>query len=214
MTMKLIQKCFLKGFREFEIVDDVVFVRVKSLFKEEKLAVDLSTLDPEPVINGPELAFFSLYKGRPVISLLLNKPNTEEFDSFIDTLKKKIGGEDNSFVITGAVSSEAARSEALARNVHEEPPAFPESNNTQEKTGFEPVNTERLDEDITMLKTYLIEDRFKPLIGSLESLRAEPQNEVAFHKIRGIFDDLGIYQGAVLTYAPYLKVRLSKFVDL
>ena len=35
--MKLIQKDLLKGTREFEIVDDVVNVRIKKPFKEEKL---------------------------------------------------------------------------------------------------------------------------------------------------------------------------------
>ncbi|MDX2507229.1 MAG: hypothetical protein QNL62_22520 [Gammaproteobacteria bacterium] len=213
MTMKLLQKRFLKGTREFEIIDDAIFVRIKSLFKEEKLTVDLSTLDPEPVINGSELAFFSPYKGRPVLSLLLNKPNTEEFNTFIDTLKQKIMGEDNTFASVEAVSPETTRS-ALARNVYEEPPAFQGSDDTREKSSFEPVNVERLDDDITMLRTYLDEDGFKPLLDSLETLKAEPQNEAAFQKMRDAFNDLGIYQGAVLTYAPYLNVLLSKFVNL
>ena len=208
MTMKLVQKRFLKDTREFEIVDDTVFVRIKSLFKEEKLTVDLSMLDPEPVNNGSELAFFSQYKGRPVLSLLLNKPNTEEFNAFIATLKQKIMGEDNTFASVEAVSPETARS-ALARNVYEEPPEFQGSDNTREKSSFEPVNVERLDDDIRMLKTYLDENDFKPLLDSLETLKAEPQNEAAFQKTMDTFNDLGISQGAVLTYAPYLKVLLS-----
>ena len=60
MTMKLIQKRFLKGTREFEILDeDAVYVRIKGLLKEEKLTVSLSMLNPEPVVNGSELEFYS-----------------------------------------------------------------------------------------------------------------------------------------------------------
>ena len=212
MTMKLVQKRFLKGTREFEIIDDAVFVRIKSLFKEEKLTVGLSTLDPEPVINGSELEFYSNYKGRPVLSLLLNKPNAEEFNTFIDTLKKEITGEDNTFASVEDDSSVTKRSEALARNVYEEPPEFEESVDTREKMSVQPVNTERLDSDITMLKTYLDEDDIKLLLDSLETLKAEPEDEAAYQKMLDAFNDLGIQQGAVLTYAPYLKVLLSKSI--
>ena len=213
MTMKLVQNVFLKGIREFEIADDLIFVRIKSLFKEEKLTINLSTLDPEPVINDSELEFFSPHKGRPIFSLLLNKPNTEVFNAFVDTLKNKITGEDNSIPSDAAVSPETARS-ALARNVYEEPPEFVESDETREKMSFQPVNAERLDDDISMLKTYLDENSIKPLIDSLETLKAEPQNEAAFKKMMDAFNDLGIYQGAVLTYASYLKVLLSKYAWL
>ena len=210
--MKLVQKRFLKGTREFEIVDDAVYVRIKSLFKEEKLTVDLSTLDPEPVINGSELAFFSPHKGRAVFSLLLNNPNAEKFNAFVDTLKQKITGEDNSIASVEAVSPETAQS-ALARNVYEEPPEFVESDNTHKAIDFQPVNTERLGTDITMLKNYLDEDDIKPLLDSLETLKAEPQNEAAFQKMMDAFNDLGINQGAVLTYATYLKILVSKYVS-
>ncbi|WP_126455811.1 hypothetical protein [Sulfuriflexus mobilis] len=205
--MKLVQKRFLKGSREFEIVDDTVYVRIKSLFKEQKLTVDLSTLDPEPVINGSELAFYSPHKGRPVFSLLLNNPNAEKFNAFVDALKQKITGEDSA----ETVSPETAQS-ALARNVYEEPPEFVESDNAQNEISFQPVNAERLDNDITMLKTYLDEKDIKPLLDSLETLKAEPQNEAAFQKMMDAFNDLGINQGAVLTYATYLKVLASKSV--
>ena len=213
MTMKLIQKAFLKGTREFEIVDDTLFVRINSMFKEEKLTVDLSTLDPEPVINGSELAFFSPHKGRPVLSLLLNNPNAEEFNAFIDTLKKEIVGEDTTFTNVETVSLETSRSEALARNVYEEPPEFDESDDTGEQISFQPVNAERLDEDITMLKTYLDEDDIKPLIDALEKLKAEPENEAAFQNMLEVFNNLDIIQGAVLTYTTYLKVLLSQNIS-
>lgn len=209
MTMKLEQKTILRGTREFEIFDDTIFVRIAYLLKDEKLAVDLSSLDPEPVIIGSELAFFGPHKGRPIFSLLLNRPNTEEFNAFVDTLKKSILGE------TGveSVSLETARS-ALARNVYQQPPEFAEPSESREKISFLPVNVERLDNDITMLKTYLNENDIKPLIDSLEALKAEPQNEAAFQKAVDAFNNLGIQQGAVLTYASYLKALLSQSIGL
>jgi len=211
--MKLVQKRFLKGRKEFEIIDDVIYVRIKRQLKVEKLTVDLSMLDPEPVVNGSELVFYSNYKGRPVLSLLLNKPNAVEFDAFINTLKKKIVGDEDNLASAEDEFSETKRSEALARNVYEEPPEFGVSVDTREKISFQPVVPERLSEDINMLKTYLDEDDIKPLIDSLETLKAEPENEAAFEKMLDAFNSLGFNQGAVLTYATYLKVLVSKFVS-
>ena len=210
MTMKLVQKSFLKATREFEIIDeDTVYLRIKGLLKEEKVTVSLSMLNPEPVVNGSELEFYSDYKGRPLISLLLNKPNAEEFNAFVDTLKKEIIGEDDIFSSVDDFADEK-RSEALARNVYEEPPEFEESADAREKVSVLPANVERLDDDIGMLKTYLDEKDIKLLLDSLETLKAEPEDEAAFQKVLDAFNDLGIIQGAVLTYAPYLKVLLSQ----
>lgn len=208
ITMKLIQKRFLNDTREFEIADDAIYVRLKSLLKEEKLTIDLSTLDPEPVSNGTELAFFSPHKGRALFSLLLNKPNADEFNTFVDALKQKIAGEDDSMEL---VSAETAQS-ALARNVYEAPADFVESEGTGKDMSFKPVNSERLANDISMLKTYLSDDAIKPLIETLETLRAEPDNEAALQEMMDVFNGLGIYQGAVLTYATYIKVLVSKYV--
>ena len=199
LTMKLIQKVFLKGRREFEIVDDTLFVRIKSLAKEEKLSVSLSTLDPEPVINGAELAFYSAYHGRPVFTLLLNKPNPEVFAHFVDTLKQRIIN----------ALPEATRPDAPGWNVYEEPPAW-DAVETQAKVTYVPVNPDRLANDIAMLKTYLKQDDIKPLLDALDTLKAQPDNEAVFETMRDAFNALGINQGAVLTYAPYLKVLLSK----
>ncbi len=210
--MKLVQKSLLEGTREYEIIDDdTLSVRIKRLLKEEKLTVSLSMLNPEPVLNGSELEFYSDYKGRPILSLLLNKPNAAEFDTFIDTLKKKIIGEDDILTSVDDDSQDTKVSEALARNVYEEPPLFFEdSADRRDITSVLPVNAERLSDDISMLKTYLEEEDIRPLIDSLETLKAGPDNEAAYQKMLDAYDVLGIKQGAVLTYAPYLKVLLSK----
>jgi hypothetical protein len=68
MTMKLTQKAFLKGTREFEIIDDAIYVRIKGLLKEEKLTIGLSTLNPEAVVNGSALEFTAL----PIVAPIVN----------------------------------------------------------------------------------------------------------------------------------------------
>jgi len=206
--MKLKQTQFLKGSREFEIVDDTLFVSIKSFFKEEKLAVDLSTLDPEPVIKGLELKFYVPNRGHSIFSLLVNNPNAEEFNRFVDTLKQTISGGDNADAAIETDISEAVREEALNRNIYEEAPVFGEHEDTKEE--FKPVIVSRLQEDITMLKSYLDENDIKPLLDSLEILLDEPDNEAAFVKMLNIFNELGFHQGPVLTYAPYVKVLVSE----
>jgi len=212
--MKLVQKSLLNGTREFELAGDVVNVRIKKLFKEEKLTVGLAILNPEPVINGPCLEFHDRYKGHLLLSLLLNKPNAVEFNAFVDALKQGALGKDTPTAGTETASAESLRAEALARNVYEEPPEFAESDQAGESIDFQPVNPARLADDITMLKTYLDEGDIKPLLDALETLKAKPDNEAAYQKMLDAFNALGITQGAVLTYATYLKVLLSQSLKL
>lgn len=208
--MKLKQTQFLKASREFEIVDDTLFVSIKSFFKEEKLTVDLSTIDPEPVIKDSELKFYSPNRGHSIFSLLVNNPNAEEFNSFVETLKQTISGDDHSDAGIETEISESVREDALNRNVYEEAPVFGEHDDTQEKKEFKPVVVRRLQEDFTMLKSYLDENDIKPLLDSLETLLAEPDNEEAFVKMLNVFNELGFHQGAVITYAPYVKVLVAE----
>ena len=215
MTMKLVQKTFLKGSRKFEIANDTLFINSKSFFKHESLTVDLSTVNSEPVKEGKELIFYSDYKGRPIFSMWLNKPDTKSFNAFVDAIKHSITGDDESAISEGieADISESVREEALSRNVYEEPPEFSESSEMTEKTPFAPVNAERLKDDIGMLKTYMDGGENKVFLDALELLMMEPDNEIAFEKMLSHFSDLGFYQGAVLTYAPYIKVLVSNSIQ-
>jgi hypothetical protein len=95
--MKLIQKHLLKGNQEFELLDEEILVRIKTLFKEKKISVPLAILNPEPVINGSRLDFHSRVKCGPLLSLYLNKPNPEEFNAFVDAVKQKAVSEYNDF---------------------------------------------------------------------------------------------------------------------
>jgi hypothetical protein len=201
--MKLIQNQLFKGTREFEIVDDSVFVCIKSPFKQEKLTVDISTLNPEPVVNGSELEFHSRAKSESLFSLLLYRANT---------LIQRVLEEGGAFAGVEAVSHESSRPEAPGWNVYEEPPEFDKPDGTRQEYEVPSINVGRVDEDIAMLRTYLNEEDIKPLLNALEALKSEPQNEAIFQQMVDAYNKLGFHQGAVLTYAPYLKALLSRTI--
>ena len=203
--MKLVQKHFLKGSSEYEIADDVVNVRLKTPFKEEKLTVMLTILNPEPVVNKPLLEFHSRVKCGPLLSLVLNKPNAEEFNAFVNELKRRALEEYNAF----AGLKTATQPERLAGNVYEEPPEFEELDKNRPRNNAKPVNVASIDSSIRMLEQHLDTEEIKPLLSALEALKVEPENDSYFGQLVNAFDDLGPQQGAVLTYAPYVSILLS-----
>jgi len=71
------------------------------------------------------------------------------------------------------------------------------------------VDLHRVETSITMLKQYLAEDDIAPLIDVLESLAADPRNKALLGQLSDVFDGLGLLQGAVLTYAPYISIVLA-----
>lgn len=203
--MKLVQKHLLKGTREFEIAGDLIQVRIKTPFKEEKLTVVLSMLNPDPVVNGPYLEFHSRVKCDPLLSLYLNKPDTESFDSFVNTLKQRARDAYNAF----AGLRSGSRSEGLAANSYDEPPEFGEPAKPRLDRQRKPVSAASIESSIEMLREHLDSTEIEPLLAALEALQAEPENNSCFDQLVYAFDDLGSRQGAVLTYAPYVSVLLS-----
>ena len=95
--MKLIQKNLLKGTAEYELTDEEVRIRIKTLLNEKIKSVPLEILNPEPVINGNQLDFHSRVKCGPLISLQLNKPDEKTFNTFVDALKQKALEQFNDF---------------------------------------------------------------------------------------------------------------------
>jgi len=71
------------------------------------------------------------------------------------------------------------------------------------------VDLYRVETSITMLKQYLAEEDIAPLIVVLESIAADPRNEALLGQLSDVFDGLGLLQGAVLTYAPYISIVLA-----
>ena len=62
---------------------------------------------------------------------------------------------------------------------------------------------------INMLNKHMDAQSIDPLVSALETLKTEPQNETFQENVFNAFNDLGIMQGAALTYAPYLNVFVS-----
>ena len=66
-----------------------------------------------------------------------------------------------------------------------------------------------VDVAIQMLNKYMDAQVINPLLSALETLKTEPQNETFQENVINAFNDLGVMQGAALTYAPYLNIFVS-----
>jgi len=77
------------------------------------------------------------------------------------------------------------------------------------KNKGQPVKVADIDIALNMLKTYLDTQEISALLSALETLKTEPQNEAYQIEVINVFNDLGVLQGAVLTYAPYLNIFVS-----
>ncbi|MCG7865337.1 MAG: hypothetical protein B6D70_11110 [gamma proteobacterium symbiont of Stewartia floridana] len=204
MTTKLIQKDLFKGTQEFELVDDHVDIRIKAPFKkEETLTVMLTVLDPEPVISQSALHFNSRVNGEPLISLFLGKPNTDEFNGFVNAIKQKAFEEFNAFA--GLQSSNRPQVE---NPTGAEPVDFGEGDEAQLTKNREHIQVERIDETIQLLKQHLEPEDVEPLVLALEKLKTDTNSDEKLAQVLRAFNELGSYQGAVLTYAPYVSILL------
>ena len=187
------------------MVDDYVNVRIKAPFKtEEKLTVMLTVLNPEPVISESFLHFNSRVNGEPLLSLYLGKPNTEAFNGFVNALKQKALEEFNAFAGLQSVSQPAAEQ----MNASAAPPEFDESDQAQLTKNRDHIKPERIDETIQLLKQNLELKDIEPLVQALEALKEDTESESRLVQVLHAFNELGPYQGAVLTYAPYVSVLL------
>jgi len=205
MTTRLVQKRFLKGTREFEILDDVVNVEVRSALSKERVSVGLATLDPEPVVNKPYLQFNSRAGGSPVLSLFLDEPNSEEFNAFVDALKLRVVEQQN----TGGGVAGDGQPAGLGGNSFDEPPKFAEPGEDRLRHVREFADPGKLADAIRVLETYGVSDDVPGFIAALEALQKDPENETCMVQLLEAFEELGIRQGAVLTYAPYISILLA-----
>ena len=71
------------------------------------------------------------------------------------------------------------------------------------------INVDEIDTSIRMLKQHLDEEAIAPLISALEAIKKSPQDSALLGRLSDVFAGLGIMQGAVLTYAPYLAIILT-----
>jgi len=63
------------------------------------------------------------------------------------------------------------------------------------------VDVAKIEVAIQMLNTYVEDESIKPFISILEAIKQEPGNESLLVQLYEAFQNLGILQGAVLTYA-------------
>jgi len=73
----------------------------------------------------------------------------------------------------------------------------------------ENVDAGKINASIEGLKQFVKDASIDPLISLLEALKQDPNNESLLLELSDTFKALGIIQGAVLTYAPYISLLLS-----
>jgi len=71
------------------------------------------------------------------------------------------------------------------------------------------IDSERVDDAIQSLKKYVEDTSIEPLLSVLEALKKAPDDESLLAQLINTFNELGIVQGAVLTYAPYIAILVS-----
>ena len=90
MASILVQKHPIKGTREFQLVGDEIQYTIQSPFKTNSLSVLFDILESDPVISGSTLSFISKVNKEPLVELLLDKPDKETFDQFVESIRQKI----------------------------------------------------------------------------------------------------------------------------
>ena len=73
----------------------------------------------------------------------------------------------------------------------------------------ENVDAGKIDASLEALKKFVKDESIEPLISVLEALKQDPNNESLLLQLSDTFKALGIIQGAVITYAPYISLLLS-----
>lgn len=205
MTHKLVQKHLLKGTQEFELVDDAINIRIKKPFGTETLTVVLSVLNPEPVINKSLVEFTSRVNNEPLVSFWSGKPNSDEFNAFINLIKDKARNEFMAFA--GLRGAPAA---GLEHNSYDEPPAFEERDDGVHWESREVVlRPADIEASIKLLTEQVGEEPLGAFLEVLKQLKDDPENDQLLKQLVDEFSQLGPLQGAVLSYAPYVIVVLS-----
>ncbi len=206
MTIKLVQKHLLKGSQELELTDECVNVRSKAPFKDaEEITVMLTVIDPEPEITKSTLNFKSRVNGCPLISLYLGKPNTQEFNAFVQALKQKASEEFSAF----AGLTPPTPPTATDASPFDESSELEDSAEEHLARAAKNVDPARIDSAIEMLNAQLGPEEIASFISVLETLKQDPNNPQLLGEVLQAFNELGPRQGAVLAYAPYISLLLS-----
>jgi hypothetical protein len=71
------------------------------------------------------------------------------------------------------------------------------------------IDASTIEESLSMLERYIASDKLAPLLGVLRELIEKPDDAALLARLAEVVDDLGVLQGAVLTYAPAIAGLLS-----
>jgi len=71
------------------------------------------------------------------------------------------------------------------------------------------IDVARIGLSIEQIKQYVNDSTVDPIIVILEALQQDPSNEAIRKQLAETLKSLGIIQGAVLTYAPYVAILVS-----
>jgi hypothetical protein len=206
MTTRLTQKHLFRGTQDLEIVGSELKIRKKPPFRPAvHSSVPLTVLGPEPLLSPVAVSFASRASGQVLVSLTIGKPDAQTFNEFFNELKARVLG------ASGTASGQAAgdRAAAFNGNVKDAPPEFADDHDAITIRIRHEVKRDELELAIGMLRSYLNDTEIKPFIEALEDLKSDPNDEARLIEVARLFAGLGIGQGAVLTYAPYLAFLLS-----
>ena len=76
-------------------------------------------------------------------------------------------------------------------------------------TSTHTIEPARIEESIQLLRNYIHDSEINAFTTILEEMKQDPQSESLLEQLADAFNNLGITQGAVLTYAPYISILLS-----
>lgn len=72
-----------------------------------------------------------------------------------------------------------------------------------------PLEPASVEESIAMLESHLDPAQIAPLVAVLRELARAPEDAALLARLSETFAELGVLQGAVLTYAPSIGALLS-----
>ena len=76
-------------------------------------------------------------------------------------------------------------------------------------TPVKEIDAASIGASIEQLQKYLGADDIASLVAVLEAMKRDPSDGAHLDRLAETLNGLGVMQGAVLTYAPYLAVILS-----
>ena len=71
------------------------------------------------------------------------------------------------------------------------------------------IDVKKIEISIRLLNEYVKDSSIEPLLSVLEAIKNDPDNKSLLTEFSDTWRSLGITQGAVLTYAPYISTLIS-----